>query len=156
ADGGRGCPRMDELLRLIGLALPDTATMLRLKIVFGGICGLGAGLLFMASGLDGSLVRGALMAACGIVLIGVALCGSARSSRRGAGEGEGPPCPRAARSPFPPSTPPRPSPSDPPRRIVVARGSGAGYRGGRAQGRHPLSSGGHPAARRGEGAVPTH
>jgi hypothetical protein len=43
---------MDELFQLLGLVLPDTATMLRLKVAFGGICGLGAGVLYMASGLD--------------------------------------------------------------------------------------------------------
>jgi hypothetical protein len=44
---------VDELFRLLGLALPDTPMIIRLKVAFGGICGLGAGLLFMASGLEG-------------------------------------------------------------------------------------------------------
>ena len=74
---------MDELLRLIGLALPDTAAILRIKVAFGGFCGLGAGVLFMASGLDGSLAWGALMAVCGIVLIGVAVRSAVRVGERG-------------------------------------------------------------------------
>lgn len=60
--------RIDGLCRSCGAALPNTATILRLKVAFGGICGVGAGLLFMASGPDGSLAWGALMAACSIVL----------------------------------------------------------------------------------------
>jgi hypothetical protein len=73
---------MDDLFRLIGLMLPDTWEMLRLKVIFGGICGLGAGLLFMATGLDGSLAWGGLMAACGIALIGIASRSIAREARR--------------------------------------------------------------------------
>jgi hypothetical protein len=80
--------RMDELFRLLGLALPDTATILRLKVAFGGMCGLGAGLLFMASGLDGSLAWGALMAACGLALIGIAVRGFAHAAGREAAERE--------------------------------------------------------------------
>jgi hypothetical protein len=73
---------MDDLFRLIGLMLPDTDVMLRLKVVFGGICGLGAGLLFIASGLDGSLAWGGMMAACGIALIGMAYLSATRTARR--------------------------------------------------------------------------
>src|SRR5207302_8185077 len=40
---------------LIGLVLSDTYTELRLKILAGGVCGLGAGILFAMSGLEGSL-----------------------------------------------------------------------------------------------------
>ena len=81
---------MDELFRLLGLALPDTPKVLWLKVAFGGICGLGAGLLFMASGLDGALARGAMMAACGLALIGIAARGFARAARRATAEREGP------------------------------------------------------------------
>jgi hypothetical protein len=56
--GERGCPRMEMLFDLIGLALPDTPTMFRLKLAVGGICVLGAGLLFMLTGLGGSLIWG--------------------------------------------------------------------------------------------------
>jgi hypothetical protein len=77
---------MDDLFRLIGLVLPDTATMLRLKVVWGGICGLGAGVLFMTSGLDGSLAWGGMMAACGITLIGTASLSASRAARRAAAE----------------------------------------------------------------------
>jgi hypothetical protein len=73
---------MDELFQLLGLALPDTAMTLRLKVAFGGMCGVCAGVLFMASGLDGSLAWGSLMAACGLALIGIA----ARSFVRAAGQ----------------------------------------------------------------------
>ena len=76
---------MDELIRLLGLALPDTAWIVRLKVVLGGICGLGAGLVFMASGLESSLTRGALMALCGLALIAI----TARSAARTSAEREG-------------------------------------------------------------------
>jgi hypothetical protein len=81
---------MDDLFRLIGLVLPDTGAMIRLKVVFGGICGLGAGLLFMASGLDGSLAWGGMMAACGIALIGIASLGATHAARRAATDQERP------------------------------------------------------------------
>jgi hypothetical protein len=90
---------MDDLFRLIGLVLPDTEAMLRLKVVFGGICGLGAGLLFMASGLDGSLAWGAMMAACGITLIGIAYLSAVRAARRGATDQEKRTGPRAPADP---------------------------------------------------------
>jgi hypothetical protein len=73
---------MDELFQLLGLALPDTPIIVRLKVAFGGVCGLGADLLFMASGLEGSRAWGALMAACGLALIGIAARGLARAARR--------------------------------------------------------------------------
>jgi hypothetical protein len=79
---------MDELFQLLGLALPDTATILRLKVAFGGLCGVGAGLLFMASGLEGSLAWGASMAACGLALIGIAARCLARGAGREAAERE--------------------------------------------------------------------
>ncbi len=73
---------MEELFRLLGLALPDTPKILWLKVAFGGFCGLGAGLLFMTSGLDGSLIRGAMIAACGLALIGFGARGFACAARR--------------------------------------------------------------------------
>jgi hypothetical protein len=79
---------MDELFQLLGLALPDTGIMLRLKVAFGGMCGLGAGVLFMASGLDGSLIWGGLMAVCGLALLGIAARGLARSAWRETAERE--------------------------------------------------------------------
>lgn len=61
---------MDNLFELIGLALPDTMTMLRLKVlVAGGVGGVLAGVLFITSGVDGAIVWGALIVACGITLI---------------------------------------------------------------------------------------
>jgi hypothetical protein len=76
---------MDELFELIGRALPDSSTMLRLKVlVAGGVGGLGAGALFMTSGLDGAIVWGAAMAACGLALIWIPV----RSFRREARERE--------------------------------------------------------------------
>jgi hypothetical protein len=74
--------RMDELFQLLGLALPDTATIFRLKVVIGGLGGLVAGLLFMASGLEGALPRGAAIGACGLLLIGVAARSFAGARRR--------------------------------------------------------------------------
>jgi hypothetical protein len=72
---------MDKLFELLGLALPDTRSIFRLKIIFGGICGLGAGLVYMLSGLDGSLLWGGLMAACGIALLGLAARSFTREAR---------------------------------------------------------------------------
>jgi hypothetical protein len=63
---------MDRLFHLIGLALPDTPTILRLKVlVAGGVGGVAAGLLFALSGVEGSITRGALMAICGLTVIGI-------------------------------------------------------------------------------------
>jgi hypothetical protein len=73
---------MDRLFHLIGLALPDTQTIFRLKVLFGGICGLGAGLLFMTSGLEGSVLWGGLIAACGFALIGITVRSHVREARK--------------------------------------------------------------------------
>jgi hypothetical protein len=72
---------MEDLFRLIGLALPDTPVILRLKLTVGGLCGLGAGLLFMTTGLEGSLTRGGMIAACGLALIAIAARGGIRPTR---------------------------------------------------------------------------
>jgi hypothetical protein len=77
---------MDQLFHLIGLALPDTPTIFRLKVVFVGICGIGASLLFMTSGLEGSVLWGGLMAACGSALIGISVRSHVRESRKRAAE----------------------------------------------------------------------
>jgi len=77
---------MDKLFELIGLALPDNATMLRLKVLAGGIGGLGAGALFMTSGLDGAIVWGAAMAACGIALIWISVGSFQREAQKRAAE----------------------------------------------------------------------
>jgi len=90
---------MDELFRLVGLALPDTEMMLRLKVGFGGICGIGAGVLLMWTGPDGSLAWGASMAACGIALLWIAFHNSIRIKRRATGEPEKPVEPIAADDP---------------------------------------------------------
>jgi hypothetical protein len=79
---------MDEMCRLFGLVLPVSATMLRLKVAFGGTCGAGAGLLSMASGPDGSLAWGTLMAVCGLALIGIAGRILALVARRETGDRE--------------------------------------------------------------------
>jgi hypothetical protein len=74
---------MNELFELLGRALPDTPTIFRLKVLLaGGIGGLAAGLVYMGSGLDGSILRGGLIAACGVALIGLTI----RSFRREAGQ----------------------------------------------------------------------
>jgi hypothetical protein len=78
---------MDQLLHLIGLAFPDTPAIFRLKVLlFGGIGGLGAGLLFMTSGLEGSVLRGGLIAACGFALIGITVRGHVSEGRKKAAE----------------------------------------------------------------------
>ena len=43
--------------------MPETPTIFRLKVLFVGIYGLGAGLLFLTSGLEGSVLSGGLMVA---------------------------------------------------------------------------------------------
>jgi hypothetical protein len=78
---------MDQLFHLIGLALPDTPAIFRLKVLlFGGMGGLGAGLLFMTSGLEGSVLRGGLIAACGFALIGITVRSHLREARKRAAE----------------------------------------------------------------------
>ena len=77
---------MDQLFHLIGSALPDTPAIFRLKVLFGGICGLGGGLLFMTSGLEGSVLRGGLIAACGFALIGITVGSHVREARKRAAE----------------------------------------------------------------------
>jgi hypothetical protein len=74
---------MEKLFALIGLALPDTATILRLKVlVAGGVGGVFAGVLFILSGVDGALAGGAAMAACGIMLIGITVRSWLREARK--------------------------------------------------------------------------
>ena len=78
---------MNQLFHLIGLALPETPAIFRLKVLlFGGIGGLGAGLLVMTSGLEGSVLRGGLIAACGFALIGITVRSHVREERKGAAE----------------------------------------------------------------------
>ena len=74
---------MDQLFHLIGLALPDTPAIFRLKVLlFGGIGGLGAGLLVMTSGLEGSVLRGGVIAACGFALIGITVRSRVREAQK--------------------------------------------------------------------------
>jgi hypothetical protein len=72
---------MDQLFHVIGLALPDTPVIFRLKVLFGGICGLAAGMLVMISGLEGSVLWGDLTAACGAALIGLTIRSHVREAR---------------------------------------------------------------------------
>jgi hypothetical protein len=74
-----------SLFHFIDLVIPETPVIFRLKVlVFGGIGGVGAGLLFMQSGLEGSLLRGSLIAACGFGLIGIAVWSHVRDARKSA------------------------------------------------------------------------
>jgi hypothetical protein len=74
---------MDKLFELIGLALPDTATIFRLKLlVAGGVGGACAGVIFMLSGVEGSIMGGALIAACGITLIGITVRSFLREAQK--------------------------------------------------------------------------
>ena len=78
---------MNQLFHLIGLASPDTPAIFRLKVLlFGGIGGLEAGLLFMTSGLEGSVLWGGLIAACGFALIGITVWSHLREARTRAAE----------------------------------------------------------------------
>jgi hypothetical protein len=78
---------MDRLFELIGLALPNTPKLLRLKCLCGGLCGVGAGLLYMTSGLADALVWGGLMMACGIAVFGLVVRSFVREARRKDGPG---------------------------------------------------------------------
>jgi hypothetical protein len=63
---------MDKLFELIGLALPDTPTILRLKaLLAGGLGGIAAGVVFMLSGVEGSVVGGVAMMICGLSVISI-------------------------------------------------------------------------------------
>jgi hypothetical protein len=77
---------MDQLLQLIGLALPDTPAIFRLKVLFAGICALAAGLLFATSGLPGSVLWGGLIVACGFAVIAITLRSHVRAARKLAAE----------------------------------------------------------------------
>jgi hypothetical protein len=77
---------MDQIFRLIGLALPDTPAIFRLKVLVVGIGGLVAGLLFMTSGLEGSVLWGGLIAACGFAVIGITVRSHACGARKNAAE----------------------------------------------------------------------
>jgi hypothetical protein len=57
--------------------------VLRLKVLLaGGVGGLSAGVLFIMSGVDGAITGGALMAACGMTLIGLAVRSFLREARQ--------------------------------------------------------------------------
>jgi hypothetical protein len=73
---------MDQIFHLIGLALPDTTAIFRLKVLVVGIGGLAAGLLFMTSGLEGSVLWGGLIAACGLTVIGITVRSYVREARK--------------------------------------------------------------------------
>jgi hypothetical protein len=63
---------MDKLFELIGLALPDTPTILRLKaLLAGGVGGIAAGVLYLLTGVEGSVVGGVAMMVCGLTVIGI-------------------------------------------------------------------------------------
>jgi hypothetical protein len=61
---------MNRIIDLLGM-LPNTSALFRMKVAVVGLGALMAGLSFMASGIEGSILRGGLMAACGAVLLGV-------------------------------------------------------------------------------------
>jgi hypothetical protein len=66
--------QIDRIIDLLVLT-SNTSALLRLKVALVGFGALMAGLFFMASGIEGSTLRGGLMAACGAGLIGIAcLC----------------------------------------------------------------------------------
>lgn len=59
---------MEHLFQLLGLLLPDTRAVFGVKVLVAGIVGTSAGLLVMASGIDGMIVYGGGIAACGFAL----------------------------------------------------------------------------------------
>lgn len=71
-----------KLFELIGLALPDTVTVFRLKVLVAGIVGLGMGLLFMRSGIEGSAFWGGAIAACGLALTAITVRNLVRDEGR--------------------------------------------------------------------------
>jgi hypothetical protein len=73
---------MDQIFHLIGLALSDTAVIFRLKVLVVGIGELVAGLLFMTSGLEGTVLWGGLIAACGLAMIGITVRSHVREVRK--------------------------------------------------------------------------
>jgi hypothetical protein len=77
---------MEHLFQLIGLALPDTPTIFRLKVLVVGVACLGMGLLFTTSGIEGSILRGGLIAACGFALTAIAVRGLVLEGRKRAAE----------------------------------------------------------------------
>src|SRR5262245_50576760 len=82
----RGAFQMDQFFQLIGLALPDTPVIFRLKVLLVGIGGAGAGMLFMTSGLAGSVLWGGAIAACGFGLIAITIQSFAGEARKRAVE----------------------------------------------------------------------
>jgi hypothetical protein len=83
---------MDQLFQLLGLALPDTATVLRLKVLLaGGVGGVVAGVLLMASGVEGTLAPGAAIAACGVALVVLPIRSFLREARQQEAERAKPP-----------------------------------------------------------------
>ena len=77
---------MDQLFHLIGLALPDTPTIFRLKVLVVGVACLGMGLLFTTSGIEGSVLRGGLIATCGFALTALTVRSHSREARKRAAE----------------------------------------------------------------------
>jgi hypothetical protein len=77
---------MDQLFHLIGLALPDTPTLFRLKVLVVGMACLGMGLLFTTSGIEGSVLRGGPIAACGFALTAITVRRHVREARKRAAE----------------------------------------------------------------------
>jgi hypothetical protein len=77
---------MDQLFEWIGLALPETWAVFRLKVLVAGVVGLGMGLLFMTSGIEGSIPWGGLIAACGFALTAIAVRSLVLEERKRAAE----------------------------------------------------------------------
>jgi hypothetical protein len=77
-----GSSVMENLFRLIGLAIPETSAMFRLKILVAGLCGIVAGVVLTLSGVDGMFLHGASIAACGAALAGLAVRSLIREERR--------------------------------------------------------------------------
>lgn len=72
---------MEHLIQILGQMIPDTKTAFGVKILVAGIVGTFMGLMVMASGIDGMLVHGGAIAACGVALTVLSVRSFARERR---------------------------------------------------------------------------
>src|SRR4051812_1781622 len=74
---------MEHLIQILGLVMPGTKTVFGVKILIAGIVGTFMGLMVMASGIDGMIVYGGGIAACGVALTVLSVRSFAREERQG-------------------------------------------------------------------------
>jgi hypothetical protein len=61
---------MNRIFDLLAL-VPNTSAVFRAKLAIAGVGAVWAGIAFMASGIEGAILRGGLIAACGALLLGL-------------------------------------------------------------------------------------